>query len=153
MSWIIGILLVVAGAIIGFFVARYMQSGGHSGDLEQQVKQSQQHLSDYQREVAEHFATANAMVAQLADSQQRLQSYLQQSAELLEKNSSQSDFPFFAEDTLKQLRVANAIHNDSRTGQNTSINGDIPRDYSDGPSGLFTCREEDDTVKNPSKTS
>lgn len=38
MSWIIGVLLVIVGAIIGFFAARYSQSKGQSGDLEEQVQ-------------------------------------------------------------------------------------------------------------------
>ncbi|MGM0907082.1 MAG: YhcB family protein [Pseudomonadota bacterium] len=153
MSWIIGVLLVIAGAIIGFFAARYSQSKGQSGDLEEQVQQSQQRLTDYQREVAEHLATANAMVEQLADTQQRLQSYLSQSAELLEKGDVQSDLPFFAEDTLKQLRVANSLNKDHRSGRDSYSANDIPRDYTEGSSGLFSNSHEEKSEKESSKTS
>ena len=114
------------------FAARYSQSKGQSGDLEEQVQQSQQRLTDYQREVAEHFATANAMVEQLADTQQRLQSYLNQSAELLRKAMYKSDLPFFAEDTIKQLRVANSLNKDHRSGRDSYSANDIPRDYTEG---------------------
>ncbi|MCK7459003.1 YhcB family protein [Idiomarina aminovorans] len=157
MSWIIGILLVIAGAIIGFFAARYSQSKGQSGDLEEQVEQSQQRLTDYQREVSEHFITANAMVEQLADTQQRLQSYLNQSAELLEKSDTQSDLPFFAEDTIKQLRVANSLNKDHRSGRDSYSGNDIPRDYTEGSSGLFSNSYEEkfdeDSGEESSKTS
>jgi len=105
MSWIIGVLLVIAGAIIGFFVARYTQTNGQSGNLEEQVEKSQQQLSEYQREVAEHFATANAMMEQLSDTQQKLQSYLNQSAELLQQPGSQGDLPFFSEDNKFRVTI------------------------------------------------
>jgi hypothetical protein len=55
MSWIIGVLLVVAGAIVGFFVARYwLAEHSEEAELSQQVTQTKQQLADYRQEVAEH---------------------------------------------------------------------------------------------------
>ena len=153
MSWIIGILLVIAGAIIGFFIARYTQTNGQSGNLEEQVAKSQQQLSEYQREVAEHFATANAMMEQLSDTQQKLQSYLNQSAELLQRPGSQGDLPFFSEDTIKQLRVANSLNQDHRSGRDGREAEQIPRDYTEGPSGLFSDDRRESDKKDPSNIS
>lgn len=147
MSWIIGVLLVVAGAVIGFFIARYTQSSGQSGNLEAQVQKSQQQLGEYQREVAEHFATANAMVEQLADTQQKLQSYLNQSAELLQKPDIQGELPFFSEDTIKQLRVANSLNQDFRSGRDGRESDHIPRDYTEGSSGLFSNENSESDKK------
>jgi len=137
MSWIIGVLLVIVGAIIGFFVAKFWLSSGTNGDLESQVEQSQKQLADYQREVAEHFATANALVEQLAETQDKLQNYLNQSAELLQQHDVQDDLPFFSEDTLRQLRVANTVNKDYRSGQNDDAAEQAPRDYTEKRSGLF----------------
>ncbi|RUO66083.1 hypothetical protein SAMN06297229_0439 [Pseudidiomarina planktonica] len=137
MSWIIGVLLVAVGMVIGFFVARYwLQEHSDQARLSDEVTASKQQLASYQREVAEHFATANALVEQLADTQSKLQSYLGHSAELLQQGQYQNDLPFFAEDTLRQLRVANTVKNDSRKQEAGS--GDAPpRDYPDSASGLF----------------
>lgn len=138
MSWIIGVLLVIVGAILGFFVAKFWLKNGSSGDLESQVEQSQKQLADYQREVAEHFATANALVEQLAETQDKLQNYLQQSADLLQQNGGQGDLPFFSEDTMRQLRVANTVNKDYRSAQSASTNpAQAPRDYTEQRSGLF----------------
>lgn len=150
MSWIIGVLLVIVGAIIGFFVAKFWLSNRSSGNLESQVEQSQKQLADYQREVAEHFATANALVEQLAETQDKLQNYLQQSADLLQQNGAQDDLPFFSEDTLRQLRVANSVNKDYRSGQNDDNSQQAPRDYTDQRSGLFESEKqtsERDTAK------
>ncbi|MAK72196.1 YhcB family protein [Idiomarina sp.] len=152
MSWIIGVLLVIAGAILGFFVAKFWLSGGTSGDLESQVEQSQKQLADYKREVAEHFATANALVEQLADTQDKLHNYLQQSADLLQQNGGQDDLPFFSEDTLRQLRVANTVNKDYRSGQTDDASQQAPRDYTEQRSGLFESDKGQDE-DNSSKTS
>jgi len=143
MSWIIGVLLVAVGMIIGFFVARYwLQEHSDQARLNEEVTASKQQLANYQREVSEHFATANALVEQLAETQAKLQSYLGHSADLLQQSSYQSDLPFFAEDTLRQLRVANAVNSDSR--KNESGEGDAPpRDYPDSASGLFKGQAKD----------
>ncbi|MGM0480830.1 MAG: YhcB family protein [Pseudomonadota bacterium] len=137
MSWIIGALLVLVGAIIGFFLARFWLSSGSSGELENQVEQSQKQLANYQREVAEHFATANALVEQLTETQTKLQSYLNQSSELLQQNGVQNDLPFFSEDTMRQLRVANSVNKDYRSGQRDNDSDQAPRDYTEQRSGLF----------------
>ncbi|RUO80104.1 DUF1043 domain-containing protein [Idiomarina tyrosinivorans] len=145
MSWIIGILLVLVGAIIGFFCARFWRDESQpANELEEKIQQSQQQLVNYQREVSEHFATASALVEQLADTQQKLQKYLNQSAELLQNSGIQDDLPFFSEDTLRQLRVANTMQQDSRSRNDTDSTAttDAPRDYSEHGSGLFVGKKD-----------
>jgi len=110
-------------------------------------------LSEYQREVAEHFATANAMMEQLSDTQQKLQSYLNQSAELLQQPGSQGDLPFFSEDTIKQLRVANSLNQDHRSGRDGREAEQIPRDYTEGSSSLFSDDRRESDKKDTSNIS
>ncbi|HAE89945.1 MAG TPA: DUF1043 domain-containing protein [Idiomarina baltica] len=141
MDWLIGILLVAVGAIIGFFVARYLFGLRSGGDLEEQVEKSQKQLADYQREVAEHFATANALVEQLEETQDKLKNYLAHSADLLQKNEAQSDLPFFSEDTMRQLRVASSMNKDYRSTHSSEEANQVPKDYTDQRSGLFTENE------------
>ncbi|OIM99293.1 hypothetical protein BFR57_01590 [Idiomarina sp. MD25a] len=141
MDWLIGILLVAVGAVIGFFVARYWFGLRSGGDLEEQVEKSQKQLADYQREVAEHFATANALVEQLEETQDKLKNYLAHSADLLQKNDAQSDLPFFSEDTMRQLRVASSMNKDYRSTHGAEETEQVPKDYTDQRSGLFTETE------------
>ena len=141
MDWLIGILLVAVGAVIGFFVARYWFGLRSGGDLEEQVEKSQKQLADYHREVAEHFATANALVEQLEETQDKLKNYLAHSADLLQKNDAQSDLPFFSEDTMRQLRVASSMNKDYRSTHSAEEAEQVPKDYTDQRSGLFTEAE------------
>lgn len=138
MSWIIGILLVAVGAIIGFFVARYWLSN-HSDEAEltEQVTQTKQQLADYRQEVADHLATAQALVGQLEETQAKLKSYLHHSADLLQREQLQPSLPFFAEDTVRQLRMANQHKQEKRRSDDRPA-ADMPRDYSDSHSGLFS---------------
>jgi len=137
MSWIIGILLVAAGAIVGFFMARYWLSG-HSDEaqLTEQVSETKQQLADYRQEVAEHLATAQALVGQLEETQDKLKAYLHHSSDLLQREHEQPSLPFFAEDTMRELRMANQMKAEKRRSDDKVAN-DMPRDYSDKKSGLF----------------
>lgn len=142
MSWIIGILLVGAGAVIGFFVARYwFHEHSEQALLTDQVAQTKQQLADYQREVAEHFATATALVEQLEETQDKLKSYLNNSADILQRQQMQPTLPFFAEDTMRQLRMANTVNRDRKDAKKEHADS-APRDYSEQKSGLFSSTKE-----------
>lgn len=135
MSLLMSILFLVIGLVIGFFVARYwFQEHSEQARLNDEVMASKQQLANYQREVSEHFATAAALVEQLSETQQKLQNYLHHSADLLQQSGQQTDLPFFAEDTIRQLRVANAVKSDVRKAEDSDS---PPRDYPDAASGLF----------------
>lgn len=135
MSWIVGILLVIAGAIVGFFVARYwLTEHSDEAELSQQVTQTKQQLADYRQEVAEHLATAQALVGQLEETQDKLKAYLHHSADLLQREQEQPSLPFFAEDTIRELRMANKVKGEKRRTDD-KVPSDMPRDYSDTKSG------------------
>ena len=82
MSWIIGVLLVIAGAILGFFVAKFWLSGGTSGDLESQVEQSQKQLA-----VNKDYRSGQTDDA----SQQAPRDYTEQRSGLFESNKGQDE--------------------------------------------------------------
>lgn len=137
MSWIIGVLLVIAGAIFGFFIARYwLAEHSDEAELSQQVTQTKQQLADYRQEVAEHLATAQALVGQLEETQEKLKAYLHHSSDLLQREQEQPSLPFFAEDTIRELRMANQVKGEKRRVDDKATS-DMPRDYSDKKSGLF----------------
>lgn len=138
MSWIIGILLVAVGAVIGFFVARYwLHEHSEEARLSEEVTQSKQQFAAYQQEVAEHLSTANALVEQLEETQDKLKSYLANSSDLLQREQTQPSLPFFAEDTIRQIRMANTTRSDRSRSDKENTDGP-PRDYSDKKQKLFT---------------
>ncbi|HET8816221.1 MAG TPA: YhcB family protein [Pseudidiomarina sp.] len=138
MSWIIGILLVAVGAVIGFFVARYwLHEHSEEARLSEEVTQSKQQFAAYQQEVAEHLSTANALVEQLEETQEKLKAYLANSSELLQREQTQPSLPFFAEDTIRQIRMANTARSD-RSRSDKENASEPPRDYSDKKQKLFT---------------
>ncbi|MEA3587870.1 YhcB family protein [Pseudidiomarina sp. 1APP75-27a] len=142
MDAIIGILLVLAGAVLGFFVARYwLKEHSDEARLNQEVQQSREQLASYQQEVAEHFATASALVEQLEETQDKLKAYLQHSSELLQQEQTQPSLPFFAEDTMRQLRMASQLQKGSSQAQKETAE-QMPRDYSDKKSGLFSSSKQ-----------
>lgn len=136
MDWLIGLLLVLAGGVIGFFAARYwFANHSDSAQLTAQVESSKEQLAAYRKDVVEHFETARQLTAQLNETQEKLSNFLNDSQTLLQQEKEwQQPLPFFAEDTLRQLRAANTLDNDSRSDKEE---GEAPRDYSYGNSGLF----------------
>ncbi|RUO62462.1 YhcB family protein [Pseudidiomarina insulisalsae] len=142
MNAIIGILLVLAGAVVGFFVARYwLKEHSDEARLNAEVQQSREQLASYQQEVAEHFATATALVEQLEETQEKLKAYLNHSSDLLQREQTQPSLPFFAEDTMRQLRMASQLQKDSSKGKQETAE-QPPRDYSEKKSGLFSSSTE-----------
>jgi uncharacterized membrane-anchored protein YhcB (DUF1043 family) len=142
MNAIIGILLVLAGAVVGFFIARYwLKEHSDEARLNEQVQQSREQLAAYQQEVAEHFATASALVEQLEETQDKLKAYLHHSSEILQQEQSQPSLPFFAEDTMRQLRMASQLQKDSSNAKKETAE-QPPRDYSDKKSGIFSSSDE-----------
>lgn len=151
MDWLISLLLVIVGAVIGFFAARYYLSNhSDSARLQAQVEASREQLAAYQKDVVEHFQTARQLAQQLNDTQQKLNRFLADSQTLLEQEKDwQQPLPFFAEDTIRQLRTASTLSSDSRLSDNQALYSQEtyspeedekapPRDYSEkGSSGLL----------------
>ena len=143
MDWLVGILLVIVGAVIGFFGARfYFSKYSDTAQLQAQVDTSREQLAAYRKDVVEHFQTARQLSEQLSETQQKLNTFLADSQTMLKQEKEwQQPLPFFAEDTIRQLRAANTFDNDSRHAQVKNKTQDAPLDYSDGSSGLLSEQE------------
>ncbi|RUO26642.1 DUF1043 domain-containing protein [Aliidiomarina minuta] len=141
MDWLIGLLLVIVGGIIGFFAARYwFANHSESAQLTAQVESSKQQLDAYRKDVVEHFTTARELAEELSETQEKLKHFLADSQTLLEQDKEwQQPLPFFAEDTMRQLRNASFENDDSRSDKSE---GAPPRDYSAPGSGLFVSDKQ-----------
>ncbi|MCC5880489.1 MAG: YhcB family protein [Idiomarina sp.] len=143
MDWFVGLLLVIVGAVIGFFGARYyFTKYSDSAQLQAQVDASREQLAAYRKDVVEHFQTARQLSDQLSDTQHKLNAFLADSQNMLQQEKEwQQPLPFFAEDTIRQLRAANTLDNDSRYASSEDAS-DAPRDYSEhGSSGLLSASD------------
>lgn len=144
MDWFVGLLLVIVGGVIGFFGARfYFTKYSDSAQLQAQVDASREQLAAYRKDVVDHFQTARQLSDQLSETQNKLNAFLADSQTMLQQEKEwQQPLPFFAEDTIRQLRAANTIDSDSRYAS-LEDSSDAPRDYSEhGSSGLLSASEE-----------
>ncbi|CUS47417.1 MAG: protein of unknown function DUF1043 [Idiomarinaceae bacterium HL-53] len=140
MGWLVGILLVAVGAVIGFFAARYwILEHSDQADLQAQLDESKQQFEAYKRDVVDHLSTARQLSEQVSDIQTKLSKFLGDSEQLLQSDKEwQQPLPFFSEDTIKQLRQASILEPERRyKDDNASL---APRDYSEPGSGLFKSK-------------
>ncbi|WP_194756254.1 ZapG family protein [Aliidiomarina indica] len=140
MDWLIGLLLLIAGGVIGFFAARYwFMHSGEAAELQAQMEQAQQQFEAYRKDVSEQLATARQIASEVTDIQHRLNLFLQDSQQLLEQNKEwQQPLPFFAEETIRSIRQSNILNKERREDSDISESGAPPRDYSEPGSGLFS---------------
>lgn len=137
MDWLIGILLLIAGVVIGFFVARvYLAQTGDTAELKSQIESSQQQFEAYRKDVVEQLASARQLASEVTDIQHRLNLFLQDSQHLLEQDKDWQQPLLFSEETIRSIRKANVMNRDRK--EDSTAADSPPRDYSEPGSGLFT---------------
>lgn len=142
MGWLVGIILVGLGAVIGYFAARYwIMQHSDQADLHAQLEESKHQFEAYKRDVVDHMATARQLSEQVTEVQGKLSKLLGDSEQLLQSDKEwQQPLPFFSEDTMKQLRQASILDPDRRDREGD--NSLPPRDYSEPGSGLFRAETD-----------
>lgn len=141
MGWLVSILLVIVGGVIGFFASRFwLAQGGHSSSLVTQLEDTKQQFDAYRRDVSDHMATARQLSEQVAEIQAKLNKFLAESDDFLQSDKEwQQPLPFFSEGTMKQLRQSNLLEPEpERRKQADTSHDEPPRDYSEPGSGLFS---------------
>lgn len=91
--WLVGIVAVLAAAVIGFFVGR--NSGGARKRvevLEEEVSRQKEELADYRREVESHFDQTATLFGSLAGSYKELFDHLSSGYEKLSGGSARQLF-------------------------------------------------------------
>lgn len=138
MDWLVGLLLLLVGGIIGFFVAKYFSTEKQSTADEAAKEQTIQELMNQQAtmHVQETKQIADNLIAQSASLKQQIESYEQ----LLISQQAMPDgssLNYFGEHTTAYLRNKSA--KPSRVKSNADIQ---PLDFSSQSSGLFSGQEE-----------
>lgn len=133
MDWIVGLLLLVCGAVIGFFAAKFSQrasSDKQSGlALEQDIKRL---MSE---QAAIHISESRQLLATIEQQSLLLKEQLENYESLLTQTSHDPEQPqmnYFGEQAAAYLR--NQSQNQRPVSQTTDYQ---PRDYAKAGTGLF----------------
>ncbi len=141
MGWLVGILLVIVGGVIGFFASRFwLGKTGPSANVTAQLEDTKQQFDAYRRDVSDHMATALQLSEQVTEIQGKLSRFLGESEDFLQSDKEwQQPLPFFSDGTMKQLRQSNLLEPEpERRKGNEGRYDEAPRDYSEPGSGLFS---------------
>ena len=117
------VLFVLIGVIVGFVAGRATSRAGDAKKLHNELTKARRDLSQYKREMGDHFTTSAGMLEQMDEQLQRLSQHMaEQSHKLLPAESN----PFHPEAILQETPAEDVSHNTQ------------PLDYSGQPSGLLS---------------
>lgn len=133
MDWIVGVLLLIAGAVIGFFVAKYVftqsQSNKSNKENEETVKEV------LAQQAASHLNQSRVMVDAMMRECDKLRQQMDEYEDLLRRQTQSDDgekLNYFGEHATAIIR------NQQSAQRRQSDQSDVqPRDFSMGGSGLF----------------
>lgn len=134
MDWLIGLLLLVVGGLIGFFVARYVNEDEQEAVNTQQNEKTVQELMSQQ--AALHVQESKKIVENLLSQSQNLKQQIDNYEQLLLNQNAGPEgnsLNYFGEHTSAYLR------NKSMQPIREKSNADVqPLDFSSQASGLFS---------------
>jgi uncharacterized membrane-anchored protein YhcB (DUF1043 family) len=138
MDWLIGLLLLVVGGILGFFVAKYVSSESGKAPENAEKEQTIQELMSQQAaiHVQEAKLITENIIAQSTTLKQQIEDY-EQLVISQQAGPEGSSLNYFGEHTTAYLR------NKSTTPVREKSSADVqPLDFSSQSSGLFSGNEE-----------
>lgn len=142
MDWLVGLLLLAVGVIIGFFVAKYVYKGVPNASDKSTNEQTIQELMNQQ--ASQHIQETKEIIDNLSAQSAALKEQLEGYEQLLIANRTQaegdpqnSSLSYFGEHASVYLR------NKSKTPVREKSSADVqPLDFSSQSSGLFSGSEE-----------
>ena len=142
MEVLVSVALLLVGGIIGFFIARHVYAGNQNN---QAVAQAEQTLKEMLSQQAEHHIfqtrqTISAIEKQCENLKQQVNDY--ETVLSHSQDEAVPKMPFFGEQATSYLR--NNVK--SREQKVKSVADTQPRDFSNGPSGLFVGTNEQSTA-------
>lgn len=145
MDWIIGVLLIVVGAIVGFFIAKYFADKKIAAQEEKLGESTQkeimvQHAFDHIGESRQIVQSLQAKCQQLTEQLDSYESVLSASQEEAEG----SKLSYFGEHATAYIRhQQNTQKREHKTAEFQ------PKDFSSESSGLFDGSKKEHFVDNP----
>jgi hypothetical protein len=147
---VVAITTFIIGAIVGYIAHKFLSSSAKvEQSLTEQVHKSEQALTQYKQNVAEHLEQSATLLAQMNETCQKAMQQMEQSTQLLKKATPDinTPMPFFSAETQQQLAETAAKRHPKRSQKVESETiSQPPLDYSMGSSGLFVDQQQ--TVTN-----
>lgn len=140
MTVIIGLIIFVGGALIGFILNKVTGSASQKNqELTDKVKQSEKALEQYKTNVSEHLESSAKLLEQMHSTCKDAMAQMAQSTKLLHEATPEetSAMPFFSQETQEQLAQTVQLRHSSSNRKNDKTITEAPLDYSGNPSGLF----------------
>jgi len=128
MTGISGIIFILVGAILGFFIARLTQTSASNDKVQRDLKDARQELEQYRKRVADHFAGSAELLEQLARQQQQVYHHMAEQADNLLNEADASSL------ALHQLEHPQLPPAEDKSGKTEDR---PPRDYASERSGLL----------------
>ncbi|MCC2617835.1 YhcB family protein [Aestuariibacter halophilus] len=133
MDWVIGILLLLAGAVIGYFLARFQMDKKAADDAEQSGEQTLREIMLQQ--AGSHLDQTRHMVNAIQQQCEAMQEQMDAYEHVLHIESEQDgkqQLSYFGEHATMYIRSKQKAP--KREPSTTDVQ---PRDFSSGSSGLF----------------
>jgi len=140
MTVIIGVLIFLGGALIGFILNKFMSSASQENKaLTNKVNQSEQALEQYKANVSEHLDNSAKLLEQMHSTCQNAMTQMAESTKLLQQATPEqgSTVPFFSQETQEQLAETVKLRKENSPRKKDIEITEAPLDYSGDPSGFF----------------
>lgn len=132
MTWEYGLIGLVIGLIVGAVAMRFgNRKLREQKALQYELEKNKIELEDYRKELVSHFADSAQLLDNMADDYRKLYQHM--------ANSSNSLLP---EIHAKNNPFNNRLNVSKKTEESSDI--EMPRDYSEGASGLLRSGEKKD---------
>jgi len=152
MTIVSALIVFVVGAIVGFIANHFLSSSKQEQrKLSEQASKSEEALSQYKLDVADHLEKSANLLEQMNNTCQNAMKQMEESTQLLQQATANDadGMPFFSQETQDQLAQTAALRHEKRSAQHNESNTEAPLDYSGKSSGLFADQEQQDApVKN-----
>lgn len=145
MNVVLGLGLLIVGAIIGFFANRTLfSSAQETQKLAAKASQSESELAQYKLDVADHLESSAKLLEQMNNTCQVAMAQMAQSTELLQQATPENieSMPFFSKETQEQLAQTVNLRHNKELRKNNETASEAPLDYSGAPSGLFVDKKQ-----------
>ncbi|WP_199609677.1 YhcB family protein [Flocculibacter collagenilyticus] len=142
MSFLSTTLIAIVTFLVGLIIGRvWTKRQISTSELQQQVEQTQNELTQYKQDIASHFATTNALMSQLKHNYEEIVTHVDQTSKMLQRSEAKGDlFPFFSKETTEQLQASLDQLQEEKRNKHTPDSQ--PQDYSQGSSGLLNADKE-----------
>lgn len=145
MDIIIGIIIFVVGAAVGFFASKTLSASNQENkQLAEKAHQSEASLAQYKVDVAEHLDNSTKLLEQMNATCQKAMTQMEESTNLLQQATptEAEAMPFFSKETQEQLAQTVALRHNREERQSAETITEAPLDYSGEASGLFSDEKQ-----------